>query len=136
MTENEALEALKLEGGLEISGKPLRVAQFFEGLGIAIKALEEIQQYRSIGTVEEFKVLKEIDEDLRLKFCYEDLSSAENRGYMQGYNKAIDDFANFLHEKAKENNGLRLSSETRSWTHASIYDYANEFREQLNGGVE
>ena len=49
-------------------------------------------------------------------------------GYMMKYHN--------LHEKAKENNGLRLSSETRSWTHASIYDYVNEFREQLNGGVE
>lgn len=53
MTENEALEALKLEGGLEITGRPIRVAQFFEGIEVAIKALEEIQQYRQIGTVEE-----------------------------------------------------------------------------------
>ena len=54
----------------------------------------------------------------------------KGQSYEEGYNKAIDDFANFLHEKAKENNGLRLSSETRSWTHASIYDYVNEFREK------
>ena len=49
-------------------------------------------------------------------------------------NKAIDEFANFIHGKAKENNGLRLSGETRSWTHASIFDYVNEFRaEQMKG---
>lgn len=53
MTENEAIEALRLSGGLEISGRPRRCAEFFEGLDIAIKALEEIQQYRAIGTVEE-----------------------------------------------------------------------------------
>lgn len=53
MTENEALEALKLEGGLEITGRPIRVAQFFEGIEVAIKALEQIQQYRAIGTPEE-----------------------------------------------------------------------------------
>ena len=53
MTENEALEALKLEGGLEITGRPIRVAQFFEGIEVAIKALEELQQYRAIGTPEE-----------------------------------------------------------------------------------
>ena len=41
MTESEALEKLKLEGGLEIGGKPKRVAEFFEALSIAIKALEE-----------------------------------------------------------------------------------------------
>jgi hypothetical protein len=59
MTENEALEALKLEGGLEITGRPIRVAQFFEGIEVAIKALEEVQQYRTIGTVEECKTAME-----------------------------------------------------------------------------
>ena len=53
MTENEAIEALKLEGGIEITGRPIRLAQFFEGIDSAIKALEEVQQYRKIGTVEE-----------------------------------------------------------------------------------
>ena len=53
MNEMEAIQALKLEGGLEITGKALRTINFFEGLDVAIKALEEIQQYRAIGTVEE-----------------------------------------------------------------------------------
>lgn len=48
MTENEAIEALKLEGGLEITGRPIRAAQFFEGIDTAIKALEKVQQYRAI----------------------------------------------------------------------------------------
>lgn len=48
MTENEAIEELKLEGGLEITGRPIRVAKFFEGIDVAIKALEEIQKYRKI----------------------------------------------------------------------------------------
>lgn len=39
---------MKLEGGLEITGRPIRVAQFFEGIDTAIKALEEVQQYRAI----------------------------------------------------------------------------------------
>lgn len=48
----------------------------------------------------------------------------------KSYNKAIEDFANFLHRKAKENHGIRLSEETRSWTHASIFDYVKEFKEE------
>lgn len=48
MTENEAIEALKLEGGLKITGRPIRVAKFFEGIDVAIKALKEIQKYRKI----------------------------------------------------------------------------------------
>lgn len=46
MTEKEAIKALKLEGGIEISGNPRKVTKFFKGLDMAIKALEEIQQYR------------------------------------------------------------------------------------------
>ena len=52
MTEKEAIQALKLEGGLEITGKAKRVADFFAGLDMAITALKKIQQYREIGTVE------------------------------------------------------------------------------------
>jgi hypothetical protein len=59
MTESEAIEALKLEGGLEITGRPIRVAQFFEGIEVAIKALEEVQQYRAIGTPEECRAAME-----------------------------------------------------------------------------
>lgn len=59
MTENEAIEALKLEGGIEIAGNPRRIAKFFEALDMAISALKEIQQYRKIGTVEECRTAVE-----------------------------------------------------------------------------
>lgn len=59
MTENEAMEALKLEGGLEITGRPTRLAQFFDGIDVAIKALEEVQQYRQVGTAEECRAAME-----------------------------------------------------------------------------
>ena len=122
MTENEA-KGLKIAviGGGRNAGRTLKAH---------IDLLEELEQYRAIGTIDEFKALKEIDEDLRLKYCYEDLSSAENRGYIQGSNEAVDEFANFLHKKAKQNNGLRLSSETRSWTHPCIFDYLEEFKNE------
>lgn len=41
MTDREAIKALKLEGGLEISGKPRRAAEFLEGLSVAESALQE-----------------------------------------------------------------------------------------------
>lgn len=59
MTENEAIEAMKLEGGIEIAGNPRRIAKFFEALDMAISALKEIQQYRKIGTVEECREARE-----------------------------------------------------------------------------
>ena len=46
--------------------------------------------------LEDYKKLKSIDEDLRLKYCYEDLSEADNLGYLRGYNEAIDDLTNKL----------------------------------------
>ena len=63
MTENEAIQALKLEGGIEITGNGKRVADFITGLDIAIGALKEIKQYREIGTVEECRdaVEKHVD---------------------------------------------------------------------------
>ena len=50
------------------------------------KLLEEIQQYRSIGTIEEFKAFRSGD-------FTEDLL---NIGYTKGYNKAIDELAERL----------------------------------------
>ena len=54
-----------------------------------IECAEEHEQLAE--WLEDYKKLKNIDEDLRLKYCYEDLSEADNLGYLRGYNKAIDD---------------------------------------------
>lgn len=53
---------------------------------------EHAEEYEQIiEWLEDYKKLKSIDEDLRLKYCYEDLSDADNWGYVRGYNEAIDD---------------------------------------------
>ena len=54
MTENEAIN--ELQANIDL---PFGFTVSDETTEFAIKALEEIQQYRAIGTVEEFKVLKE-----------------------------------------------------------------------------
>ena len=46
MTAQEAIEALKLNGGLEISGNAEKVARFFEGLDVSIEALEKQIPYK------------------------------------------------------------------------------------------
>ena len=53
ITENEAIKSLELckESRIFIPNNIV--------LDMAIQALEEIQQYRAIGTVDEFKALKE-----------------------------------------------------------------------------
>lgn len=55
MTENEAINAIRLQGGIKITGRAKRVAEFFEGLDIAVKALEEVQEYRKIVTPQEIR---------------------------------------------------------------------------------
>ena len=95
----------------------------------------KLESFEAIGTVEEFKALKEKNETL--KALYEDARKEGSHLIARERAKAIDEFANFLHEKAKENNGLRLSGETRSWTHPCIFDYLKEFKEiaeQMKGG--
>ena len=54
MTENEAKEIL-----LQIAYDGEYPIGSSEAFSIAIQALEEIQQYRTIGTIEEFKALKD-----------------------------------------------------------------------------
>ena len=63
MTEIEAIELI--EKDLKLHSKNLS-GKYKNGLRMAIKALEEIQQYRAIGTVEDFKALKEKNEPKEL----------------------------------------------------------------------
>ncbi len=54
MTENEAIKRMKyrIDSATDIAGKGVD-GKAYEDMEMAIKALEEIQQYREIGTVEE-----------------------------------------------------------------------------------
>ena len=54
MTENEAIARMKyrIETATDIAGNGVD-GKAYEDMEIAIKALEEVQQYRAIGTVEE-----------------------------------------------------------------------------------
>ena len=55
MTENEAIRELH---NIRPRGSIIPQKRA-EALDVAIKALEEIEQYRAIGTIDEFKALKE-----------------------------------------------------------------------------
>ena len=52
MTENETILELNFHS-IEFKGKPKDINKFLTALNCGISALEEIQQYREIGTVEE-----------------------------------------------------------------------------------
>lgn len=59
MTENEAKDILRVTGWNRAEEGDI---EGVEAIDIAMSALEEIQSYRAIGTIEEFKVLKEKNE--------------------------------------------------------------------------
>ncbi len=81
MTEKEAIERLELhkEWGF--------VAETMQAIDMAISSLEEIQQYRELGTVEGFK--NKINDVKTLSRLYEKLSDQEVREYreLQTYKK-------------------------------------------------
>lgn len=60
MTENEAIKRMKyrIDSATDIAGKGVD-GKAYEDMEMAIKALEEIQQYRAIGTVEECREARE-----------------------------------------------------------------------------
>ena len=55
MDYQKAIESLRLEGGIEITGNPRRIAEFFEGIDVAISAMQELQEYKEIGTVKGYE---------------------------------------------------------------------------------
>lgn len=59
MTENEAMEWIKELKGSEEIQEFYYVESFIKALDVAIQALEEVQQYRTIGTSEEYRAAVE-----------------------------------------------------------------------------
>ena len=80
MTENEALKLGKslYENITSNANNIIPTKEYIEFVGMVIKALEEIQQYRAIGTIEEFKALKE--------------KSVAKKPLPKGTHKGIDNF--------------------------------------------
>lgn len=137
MTESEARSKIKyrIEVAREIAGNGVD-GKAFEDLEIAIQALKEIREYRAIGTVEEFKALKEkngwhdmemyglgynqgtIDRADELQKCRE-----------QGYKKAIDEFA----ERIKQGDVIEYMGSYVSYE--AIESFIDEIAERMKGGA-
>ena len=88
------------------------------GFNECVMFLKELEQYRAIGTIEEFKALKEKETEILLK----DGQLLYQQGVVDGYAKGIDVYV----EKLKYNFGN--DEELDSW---ATYD---EIAEQLKAG--
>ena len=126
MTENEAKEIL-----LQIAYDGEYPIGSSEAFSIAIQALEEIQQYRAIGTIEEFKALKVENEELHCEIqainATMELLENEIRA------KAIDEFMEkvkpIIDEKIK---GWTNSDDLRRWCARAV----DEITEQMKASGE
>lgn len=56
MTYEEAIEAIKIKG-IQIDGNAVRVANFFEGISVAEKALEKQIPKKPIAKKEEYEIV-------------------------------------------------------------------------------
>ena len=80
MTESEARSKIKyrIETARQIAGNGVD-GKAFEDLEIAVQVLKEIREYRAIGTVEEFKALKDKNEPKKVE--YVEYRKEEGEGY-------------------------------------------------------
>lgn len=102
-----------------------------QALTMAIKALEEIQQYRTIGTVEEFKAM--VSEN----FTKDLLNVGYAKGIKDGYTKAINEFAERLEDSLIHNyrHLLRVDADGFEWlTTDAVGTHINEVAEEMRGG--
>lgn len=149
MTENEAKEIVKKlrnkaelfkNSGFAVDG----IVKSFEDSANAIETLsEEIQQYRAIGTVEEFKALKVENEELHCEI--QAINATMGLLEKEIRAKAIDEFAEKLSLEVSESiiwDMLATMSKNSSLSDTSdeIVDYvintANEIAERLKVGGE
>ena len=138
MTENEAKEIVKKlrnkaelfkNSGFAVDG----IVKSFEDSANAIETLsEEIQQYRAIGTVEEFKALKVENEELHCEIqainATMDLLENEIRA------KAIDEFAHQLKESLNQEFPRNYESTRPYFSLENARLLVDEIAEQMKAG--
>lgn len=120
MTENEAIKAI--EHDLEWHSKELQ-PKYKEVLRYTIQALEEIQQYRAIGMVEEIK-----------SFFNENRKAGYKHGYLDGYAKAIDEFAERLKDLIAKN--VEDAESSNDLCCEIFQSEIDEIAEQMKAGVK
>ena len=67
MTEQEAIEQFKER--LSIEEYRHQIPEYYEAMELAVKSLEEIRQYRAIGTVEELQKAEKEEDILKFYYC-------------------------------------------------------------------
>ena len=124
MTENEAIKVIndKYETFFALS----TTNDFDIAMATAIKTLEEIQQYRAIGTVDEFKAYKQGN-------CTNDCKHYDSAiEYVR--NKAIDEFAHQFKENLNQEFPRNYESTRPYFSLENARLSVDEIAEQMKAG--
>lgn len=132
MTENEAIKRIRNIGMMCNDYESCKyghdcATSCLIAVDMAIKALEEIQAYRALGTVEEIK-----------HFFNENRKAGYKHGYSDGYAKAIDEFAERLKtDYVNFDLYYILQDNNFAFENTSLKSYQNmidEIAEEMKGG--
>ena len=126
MTEQEAIKNINALNAVCMN-KEFYDVDFYLALSLAVGALEKVQQFEAIGTVEEIK-----------SFFNENRKAGYKHGYADGYVKVIDEFTERMFRICAErgtkicaiSNAPLYAHEDGTW-HSLIRDVA----EQMKGGA-
>lgn len=125
MTENESIKKIqyRIDTASEIAGKG-EDGKAYEDLEKAIQALDEIQRYRAIGTVEEFMRAKEMEAVYGQVKWERDVSLSQLEEIGVGLGQKMDDIKALKEklENAKEDIRKLLCSEYGSSCQFCIHD--------------
>ena len=140
MTENEVIKKLNmLDEALNFQRADADESSY--ALQIAIQALEEIQQYRAIGTIEEFKEIKQWKAEVMEGFCKYDASSFEEI-VVNAKAKAIDELLENQLEvledfkEWEDGDGYPIHSMSETQRISKCKELIKQVAEQIKAGVE
>lgn len=125
MTENEAIN--ELQSNIDL---PFGFTVSDEVSEIAIQALEEIKQYRAIGTVEELKSMKENGAFTGIELAQIATNQMELKKYMEI--GTVEEFK-ALKEKNEPNRLEELEKENKEIRNKAIDEFAEQLKERILG---
>lgn len=130
MTEQEAIKEIERHiQFLRENWKPHPDYNVIEALREGLIAIEKIQEYRAIGTVEELKFIKQWKADVVEGFCKYDASSLEEL-VGNARSKAIDEFAEKLKVELDKKYSFGIENKFK------LFNSIDEIAEQMKGGAE
>ena len=122
MTESEVINEL-----IDYVAENDKISLSFKVATMAREAIEEVQRYRAIGTVEELQTIKQWKSDVIEDFCKYDVSSFEEL-IRNSRNKAIDEFAKEIRDWQIDIQDNEYDADKFDFVFERIFEIAEEIK--------